>query len=536
MAKQYSSGHTSNISQSLRKRRRNNNYRGESATMYMGFVFSLAPLFTAVTALTATTAHFTIRQKSNGISGLSAMSLPSSLTLSDEVFTLNIPNYFDSYEADLYDDDDVDGEENGRYFFIDDSTDFVDSVSNFLRLQKSMGSDVLQAELQKQIDAGAALFLNNHVEDATELEKLAMSSVTEQLPKAAMKALTAKTQPEPRRLKKSNSVKPRNDLNFGSSRVTAQEEIQLARIIQLGSALHKIKQDVDDRLEREISKQEWANLAGIQSTRDLRRLVSDYRNAKHDLVQANLGLVHAVVKQQWHAKYKQTGISFEELVQEGSLGLIRAAELFDPTKGLRFSTYAVVWIKGTLQNNHLTELVKLPAREKSKWSKIVEASSNAQRNRRVEPTVEELASITGFSISEIVDLKRKMNQAKHIMSLDYQYSTQSRSGTESSKGGEGSLLSDRNLQDLNDEELKERNQFQADLIAAMARNLDPREARLMRLRYGLSEDGKTRTLHECADAMGLSYTRVNQLANRCLEKLRKAAEAESLEEYLLTVA
>ena len=75
----------------------------------------------------------------------------------------------------------------------------------------------------------------------------------------------------------------------------------------------------------------------------------------------------------------------------------------------------------------------------------------------------------------------------------------------------------------------------ADVVAAMARNLDAREARLMRLRYGLS-DGRTRTIRECADAMGLSQTRVQNIAQNCLKKLRKAAEAESLEEYLLTIA
>ena len=69
----------------------------------------------------------------------------------------------------------------------------------------------------------------------------------------------------------------------------------------------------------------------------------------------------------------------------------------------------------------------------------------------------------------------------------------------------------------------------------MARNLDAREARLLRLRYGLT-DGRSRSLQECADAMGLSYSRVYQLSTRCLAKLRQAVEAESLEEYLLTIA
>ena len=86
-----------------------------------------------------------------------------------------------------------------------------------------------------------------------------------------------------------------------------------------------------------------------------------------------------------------------------------------------------------------------------------------------------------------------------------------------------------------DADLTERTQLRADLIAAMARNLDAREGRLMRLRYGLS-DGNARSLQECAESMGLSYARVQQLSKICLLKLRQAAEAESLEEYLLTIA
>jgi len=87
-----------------------------------------------------------------------------------------------------------------------------------------------------------------------------------------------------------------------------------------------------------------------------------------------------------------------------------------------------------------------------------------------------------------------------------------------------------------DSDLAERTQLQADIIAAMVRNLSPREARLIRLRYGLTTDGRTHTVQECADAMGVSQTRASQLAAKCLKKLRKAAEADSLEEYLLTIA
>jgi RNA polymerase sigma factor (sigma-70 family) len=85
-----------------------------------------------------------------------------------------------------------------------------------------------------------------------------------------------------------------------------------------------------------------------------------------------------------------------------------------------------------------------------------------------------------------------------------------------------------------DEGLEEQAQLRADIIATLASNLTPREARLMRLRYGLT-DGQSRSLQECADAMGLSRKAVTRLDKECMEKLREAADAQSLEEYLLAI-
>merc|ERR1719148_259186 len=129
-----------------------------------------------------------------------------------------------------------------------------------------------------------------------------------------------------------------------------------------------------------------------------------------------------------------------------------------------------------------------------------------------------------------------MSLVKNVLSLDYEYQTQ-RSGGNNSAGGKGQQLlmeMDKNFQA--DSDIAERTQMQADIIAAMVRNLTPREARLIRLRYGLTTDGRTHTIQECADAMGVSASRASTLAGRCLKKLKNAAEADSLEEYFLTIA
>jgi RNA polymerase primary sigma factor len=448
-------------------------------------------------------------------------------------FTRWEAQYYNKQEEDDDDDDDDDDE---------DVLDFME-VDSFQELQRSLGTDVLDDQLQQQIDQALMtspnLFLDAHISDASYLEKVAMSSIPEQLPLPAVNALRRTTK---HKIKKKNTGAGLQ--RSTAQRITPDEEIELAKMIQRGVKLFKIKADHHKRTNGQtLNKQEWAKLAGLESATQLRREVATYRRAKQLLVSANVGLVHAVVKKQFRggssssssSSTSASGLSFDELVQEGSLGLLRAAELFDPSRGLRFSTYATIWIKGQLSNSHTMEIIKLPARERTKWNKIVKAHEELVREKGLvdaEPTVEEVAKRIGMNAEDVLVFQRKMKQARQFLSLDYEYQQQSRSGTDSY--GSGNVFeNDKSFQ--SDADLAERTQMQADVIAAMAQNLTPREARLMRLRYGLT-DGQTRSLRECAEAMGLSETRVQQLSKACLKKLREAAEAESLDEYLLTIA
>ena len=326
-----------------------------------------------------------------------------------------------------------------------------------------------------------------------------------------------------------------------TERVSHNEEIELARIIQRGVELHNIKKDFEEQNQRDITRQEWTSIAKLDSPKQLRRLVSDYRQAKSKLVMANMGLVHAVVRSRLSSsETTKGGISYEELIQEGSLGLLRAAELFDPNRGLRFSTYATIWIKGVLGNSNVSETITLPLREKNKMNKINKAveelsleqnGSGYESSQSYKPSDDEIAKKSGLKEKDVKLVMSKMNRAKNVLSLDYQYDTRNRSGTDSSQFA--GLSHDKNLMD--DVDFVERLQLRADIVAALAKNLDPREARLMRLRYGL-KDGKTRSIRECAEAMGISRPRAQQLAMGCLKKLREADDAMSLQEYLLSIA
>jgi RNA polymerase primary sigma factor len=352
------------------------------------------------------------------------------------------------------------------------------------------------------------------------------------------------TQPRiPKESNSSNHVEEDEEVTLDDSsspsvRLSHEQEIQLARIIQKGVELHNIKSKFEEEHGRDISKKEWTELAKLESPKELRRIVSNYRQAKSKIVMANMGLVHAVVRSRLGASSSKSldgGASYEELVQEGSLGLLRAAELFDPSRGLRFSTYATIWIKGVLGKNNIHETIKLPAREKSKWNKINSAIQdlilNHGENDSYKPSEKEIAEKCGMQPNEVVEVMTKMKRAKNVLSLDYQYNTQSRSGAET--GTFDALANDKNLMD--DVDLVEKLHVRADVIAALARNLDPREARLVRLRYGLN-DGRTRTISECAESMGISRSLAQQLSVGCLKKLREADDAQSLQEYLLSIA
>ena len=452
----------------------------------------------------------------------------------------------------------------------DDNT-MVEKVKdvNILQLQKATGSEVLDMELHLQMEAArrravseqsskaksyTTAFVNSHFPDSSPSEQYAMKMIPCQLPAPVNMAMKKRKQRsesrdetttkkirlnsnEKNRNMKSNSrsKSQSNTKSRRSKHFTHEEEIQLAQIIQQGAKIHKIKADFQEKHNRDITRTEWTQLAQLDSPKTLRRLVSSYRLAKNKLVSANLGLVHAVVQQGPYLK-KNNGVSREELIQEGVLGLIRAAELFDPDRGLRFSTYATIWIKGVLGNTKVDEIITLPSREKTKWNKILRAQADIREMKGMgmenneEISVKEISKITSLPIKEVQDLLFKMPRTSKMLSLDYQYKGASRSGA-----GDGGSTNIYGSKALEEDDLTETLQMKADIIASLARNLDPREARLMRLRYGL-HDGKMRTIVECAECMGLSRQRVQQLAVKCLEKMREASDSQSLQEYLLTVA
>lgn len=416
----------------------------------------------------------------------------------------------------------------------------VDDVKN------SKGADVDMEELL-QMKARERRARAELMEETT--DKLTKVLVTDHHPnKSVQKAvvMAAKSQ-----AKAKSSTKTANSKDH---LLTRDQEYALARTIQRGAQIHKLKAEYESTHQEPLTKRDWAQLAGLSSA-ELRRAVSDYRTAKQKLVSSNMGLVHAVVNNQYRRKaFKQHRgeITMDELVQEGSLGLIRAAELFDPEKGLRFSTYATIWIKGVLSNTNLDDdIVTLPSRERVIWNKIRRAwndmkaegeddtlfekkkkGRNSKTNSSLKLSSEELANRLGMKKERVEESIQRMQCVGNVLSLDYQYTTSTRSGYSDGKKQEG-LTSTKFFSE--DADLAERAQLKADLVAGLVRNLDERELQLIRLRYGL-HDGQEYTIKECAAKMGINRETARLLQHACLKKLREASNMESLQEYLLTVA
>merc|ERR1719253_2058008 len=199
-------------------------------------------------------------------------------------------------------------------------------------VKQNKGADIVDMETLMQREAA----------DRRKNRQAKNSAIVDSDARHALASITAPTKPAvkvTRRKTKSSSKASDASIIKSSSLsreykvlLTRDQEYALARTIQAGARVHKLKVEYESSNSEPLSKRQWAELAGMPSN-ELRKLISDYRTAKQELVSSNMGLVHAVVRSYTH-KAQYRGVAMEELIQEGSLGLIRAAELLDPDGGV----------------------------------------------------------------------------------------------------------------------------------------------------------------------------------------------------------
>jgi RNA polymerase primary sigma factor len=285
-----------------------------------------------------------------------------------------------------------------------------------------------------------------------------------------------------------------------TSLLTAEQEVDLAKRIEAGLfAEHKLETD------KGLSK---------SYRRDLEAVAQDGRRAKAHMLEANLRLVVSVAK-----KYSDRGLSLLDVVQEGNLGLIRAVEKFDYTKGYKFSTYAMWWIRQAIQRGFAdsARTIRLPVHVLEMLSKLSRVERDMHQRLGREPTPEELA----------VELDRTPDQIEELLRTSRQPISLDSTIGEDGETSIGDLIEDIDAPEAS--ELVDR-QLMADQLRHALDALTPREATIMAMRFGLY-DGNPHTLDEIGKALGLTRERIRQLEKQSLSKLRHPSRAQPLLDY-----
>jgi RNA polymerase primary sigma factor len=285
-----------------------------------------------------------------------------------------------------------------------------------------------------------------------------------------------------------------------TSLLTAEQEVELAKRIEAGLfAEHKLETET--------------GLANAYR-RDLEAVAEDGRGAKAHMLEANLRLVVSVAK-----KYSDRGLSLLDVVQEGNLGLIRAVEKFDYTKGYKFSTYAMWWIRQAIQRGFAdsARTIRLPVHVLEMLSKLSRVERDMHQRLGREPTPEELA----------VELDRTPDQIEELLRTSRQPISLDSTIGEDGETSIGDLIEDVDAPEAS--ELVDR-QLLADQLRHALDALTPREATIMAMRFGLY-DGNPHTLDEIGRALGLTRERIRQLEKQSLSKLRHPSRAQPLLDY-----
>ena len=289
------------------------------------------------------------------------------------------------------------------------------------------------------------------------------------------------------------------------------------RQLKLTNNIANKDSDSVDRYLMEISKkelltpQEESELAKLSREGDI--------DALDKLVQANLRFVVSVAKQ-----YQNQGLSLNDLINEGNLGLIRAAQKFDETRGFKFISYAVWWIRQAMAQAIIeqSKIIRIPTGKVQNFSKINKAFQMLEQEYMRDPSVEDVMKKTGLTED---DINEYLKNIVSTVSTDAGMSM----GEDGGDMTIGDTLHD-NSHMLPDDEMM-RNSVETQLMNMLA-TLNEREKEIITLYFGLGGT-ETHTLEEIGEKLNLTRERVRQIKERCLERLKKRSSSSLLDSYPL---